>query len=80
MQDKKHIVFYSLKLNTDQKMCTTTGREKELLSANETCKEYKNILLGYHSPIKVFTYHKKNTFNELKGNNSDLIYALTFAA
>jgi hypothetical protein len=30
----------------------------------ETCKEYKNILLGY--PIIVFTDHKNNTFNGLK--------------
>jgi hypothetical protein len=37
-----------------------------LLSAIETCKEYKNILLGYHQPIIVFTDHKNNTFNGLK--------------
>jgi hypothetical protein len=42
-----------------------------LLSAIETCKEYKNILLGYHQPIIVFTYHKNNTFNSLKADNSD---------
>jgi hypothetical protein len=36
-----------------------------LLSTIETCKEYKNILLGYHQPIIVFTYHKNNTFNGL---------------
>jgi hypothetical protein len=46
MQDKKPIAFYSRNLNTAQKRYTTT--EKELLSAIETCKEYKNILLGYH--------------------------------
>jgi hypothetical protein len=45
MQDKKTIAFYSRKLNTAQKRYTTT--ERELLSAIETCKEYKNILLGY---------------------------------
>jgi hypothetical protein len=48
MQDKKPIAFYLQKLNTDQKRYTTTGRHRELLSAIETCKEYKNILLGYH--------------------------------
>jgi hypothetical protein len=47
MQDKKPIAFYSRKLNTAQKRYTTTERHKELLSAIETCKEYKNILLGY---------------------------------
>jgi hypothetical protein len=48
MQDKKPIDFYSRKLNTAQKLYTTTEKERELLSAIETCKEYKNILLGYH--------------------------------
>jgi hypothetical protein len=61
MQDKKPIAFYSRKLNTAQKWYTTTERDRELLSAIETCKEYKNILLGY--PIILFTYHKNNTFN-----------------
>jgi hypothetical protein len=42
-----------------------------LLSSIETCKEYKNILLGY--PIIVFTDHKNNTFNGLKANNSDRV-------
>jgi hypothetical protein len=40
-----------------------------LLSAIETCKEYKNILLGYNLPIKVFTDHKNNTFNGLKASD-----------
>jgi hypothetical protein len=48
MQDKKPIAFNSRKLNTAQKRYKTTERDKELLSAIETCKEYKNILLGYH--------------------------------
>jgi hypothetical protein len=48
MQDKKPIGFYSRKLNTDQKQYTTNERDRELLSAIEICKEYKNILLGYH--------------------------------
>jgi hypothetical protein len=64
MQGKKPIAFYSRKLNTAQKRYTTTERDRELLSAIEKCKEYKNILLGY--PIIVFTDHKNNTFNGLK--------------
>jgi hypothetical protein len=39
-----------------------------LLSAVETCKEYKHILLGYHASIIVFTDHKNNTFNVLKAS------------
>jgi hypothetical protein len=35
----------------------------------ETCKEYKNILLGYPEPIIVFTDHKYNTFNGLKASD-----------
>jgi hypothetical protein len=66
MQDKKPIAFYSRKLNTAQKRYANTEREQELLSAIETCKEYKNILLGYHLHIIVFTDHKNNTFNGLK--------------
>jgi hypothetical protein len=44
MQDRKPIAFYSRKLNTAQKRYTIT--ERELLSAIETYKEYKNILFG----------------------------------
>jgi hypothetical protein len=40
-----------------------------LLSAIDTCKEYKNILLGYHYPIIVFTDHENNTFNGLKASD-----------
>jgi hypothetical protein len=47
MQDKKPIAFYLPQLNTAQKRYTTSERDRELLSAIETCKEYKNILLGY---------------------------------
>jgi hypothetical protein len=47
-----------------------------LLSAIETCKEYKNILLGYHCPIIVFTDHKKNTFNGLKVSDRVLRWLL----
>jgi hypothetical protein len=73
MQDKKPIAFYSRKLNTAQNRYTTTERDRELLSAIETCKEYKNILLGYHSTITVFTDHNNNTFNGLKENTSDRV-------
>jgi hypothetical protein len=61
------IAFYSRKLNAAQKRYTTTEINRELLSAMETCKEYKNILLGY--PIIVFTDHKNNTFNGLKASD-----------
>jgi hypothetical protein len=44
-----------------------------LLSAIETCKEYKNILLGYHQPIIVFTGHKNNTFIGLKASDRVLL-------
>jgi hypothetical protein len=64
MQDRKPIAFYSRKFNTTQKWYTTTGREVRLLSAIETCKEYKNILIGY--PIIVLTEYKNNTFNGLE--------------
>jgi hypothetical protein len=40
-----------------------------LLSAIEACKEYKNILLGYHQPIIVFTNHTNSTFNGLKASD-----------
>jgi hypothetical protein len=71
MQDKKKttIAFYSRKLNTAQKRYTTTEINRELLSDIETCKEYKNILLGYQLPIIVFTDHKNNTFNGLKASD-----------
>jgi hypothetical protein len=52
MQDKNPIVFYSWKFNISQKRYKTNEREWELLSAIETCKEYRNILLAY--PIIVF--------------------------
>jgi hypothetical protein len=42
-----------------------------LLSAIETCKEYKNILLGY--PIIVFTDQKNNTYNGLKAKTSNRV-------
>jgi hypothetical protein len=42
MQDKKPTAFYSRKLNTAQKRYTFTERNRELLSAIETCKDHKN--------------------------------------
>jgi hypothetical protein len=74
MQDKKPIAFYSQKLNTTQKRYTTT--ERELLSAIEISKGYKNILLGY--PIIVFTDHKNNNFNGLKASDCVLRLLLVF--
>jgi hypothetical protein len=67
IKSKTTIDFYSRKLNTAQKRYTTTERDRELISAIETCKEYKNILLGY--PIIIFTGHKNNTFNGLKASD-----------
>jgi RNase H-like domain found in reverse transcriptase len=72
MQDKKPLAFYSRKRNAAQRRYTTT--ERELLSTMETCKEYKNILLGY--PIIVFIDHKINTFNELKASDCVLRWLL----
>jgi hypothetical protein len=71
MQDKKSIDFYSRKLNTAQKRYTSIEGYRELLSAIETCKEYKNLLLGY--PIIVFTDNKNITFNGLKAYASDRV-------
>jgi hypothetical protein len=76
IKSKTSIAFYSRKLNTAQKRYTTTERHKELLSAIETYKEYKNILLGYHQPIIVFTDHKNNTFNGLKASDRVLRWLL----
>jgi hypothetical protein len=67
MQYKKLIAFYSRKLNTAKKGYTTTESQQELLSAIETCKEYKNVLIDY--TIIVFTDHKNNTFNGLKASD-----------
>ena len=72
MQDKKPIAFYSRKLNVSQKRYITTQRE--LLSTIETCKEYKNILLGYS--IIVYTDHKNITFNGLKASDRVLHWLL----
>jgi len=54
LQEGKPIAFHSRKLNPAQTRCTTM--ERELQSAVETLKEYRNILLGQQ--IEVFTDHK----------------------
>jgi RNase H-like domain found in reverse transcriptase len=72
MQDKKPLAFYLRKFNTAQRQYTTT--EHELLSTIETCKEYKNILLGYL--IIIFTDHKNNTFNGFKASDHVLRWLL----
>jgi hypothetical protein len=51
-----------------------TERERELFSAIETYKEYKNILLCY--PIIVFTDHKNNIFIGLKASDRVLPWLL----
>jgi RNase H-like domain found in reverse transcriptase len=68
MQDKKPIAFYSLKLTAAQRRYTTS--EGKLLSINESCKEYKNILLGY--PIIVYTDHSYASFCSLKNRECQL--------
>jgi hypothetical protein len=72
MRDKKPLTFYSRELNVAQQRYTTT--EHELLSTIETCKEYKNILLGYQ--IIVYTDHKSNIFNGLKSSDRVLCWLL----
>jgi hypothetical protein len=42
MQYKNPIAFYSQKLNTAKKQYTTTEKDKELISAIETCKDARN--------------------------------------
>jgi hypothetical protein len=71
MHGKKPIAFHLRKPNTVEKRYTTT--ERELLSAIETCKGYKNTLLVYHESIIASTDHKNNTFNGLKANTSDFV-------
>jgi hypothetical protein len=77
MQGRKPITFYFQELNSAQKRYTNSEREQELLSAIETCKEYKNVLLGYHQPIIVSTNHK-NTFNGLKASDRVLRWLVVF--
>jgi RNase H-like domain found in reverse transcriptase len=72
MQDKKHIAFYSRKLNAAQRRYTTI--ERELLSTIETCKENKNIFLGY--PIITYKDQTNKTFNGLKASDCVLRWLL----
>jgi RNase H-like domain found in reverse transcriptase len=72
MQDKKSISFYLRKLNAAQRRYTTT--ERELLSTIETCKEYKNILLGY--PITFYTEHKNDSYKGLNASDNVLHWLL----
>ena len=53
-QDGKPLAFYSSKISSVQKNCTTTGRK--FLSIVEPLKEFRNILQG--KIIKVHTEHK----------------------
>jgi hypothetical protein len=57
-QDEKPIAFYSRKLNSSQQRCK--AGEQELVSIEETLREFRNILLGYN--IIVHTDHKKLTY------------------
>ena len=71
------IAFYPRKLNVVQRRYITT--EHELLSTIESCKEFKEILLGF--PIIVFTDHKNNTFSGLKESDVFLLlkeYGVSF--
>jgi hypothetical protein len=74
MQDKKQYNYSLLfaKAQYSSKAVYNHWENRELLSAIETCKEYKNILLVY--PIIVFTDHKNNTFNGLKASDRDLMW------
>jgi hypothetical protein len=78
MQGKKPIAFYSRNLNVTQKWYTTIERNRELLSAIKTYKEYKNILSGYHLPIIVFINNENNTFNVLKASDRTLLTSWLF--
>jgi hypothetical protein len=69
IQLKQRIFFYSQKINTAQMQYTTTEADRELLSAIETFKEHKNVLLGYHVSISVFTDHTYNNFDGLKSSD-----------
>ena len=61
MQDGKPLAFYSRKLNSAQRRCTTG--EQELLSIVETLKEFRNILLGHK--VIVHTDHKNIIYGNL---------------
>jgi hypothetical protein len=73
MEDKKPLSIYSRKLNAAQRLYTTT--ERDLLSAIETCKEYKNILIEYQKLI-IVSMDKNNNFNGLKASDHVLRFLL----
>jgi hypothetical protein len=50
-------------------MCGSGGSIYNKDTSQNTLSEYKNILLGYHEPIIVFTDHKNNTLNGLKASD-----------
>jgi hypothetical protein len=76
IKSKTTIEFYSRKLNTSQKRYTTIEKYRELFSAIETCKEYKNNLLSNRQSIVVFTGQKNNIFNGLKASDRVLRWLL----
>jgi hypothetical protein len=67
MLDKNPLTISSQNLNTAQysSKAVYSHRDWELFINIETRKENKNILLGHHKSITVFTYHENNTFNGL---------------
>jgi hypothetical protein len=54
MQNHKHVVYYSCKLNSTQKNYTTT-MEKELISVIAMFEEFHTMLFGIQ--IVVYTDH-----------------------
>ena len=61
MQEGRPIAFYSRKM-TQAQQGYTVG-ERELLSCVETCKEFKNILLGHE--LVIHTDHKNILYSNL---------------
>ena len=57
-QKGKPIVFYSQKMNSSQKNCTTTEKEPFYILA--ALKEFHNIILGHQ--ITVYTDNKNLTY------------------
>jgi hypothetical protein len=76
IKSKYTILFHLRKINAAQKWYTTTEIKIELLSTIETCKEYKNIPLGYDDHIIIFTERKNYTFNGMKSLNPVLSWIL----